>query len=71
MGALTILIDDEIEHDLERLARTQRRTKSGLAREMLCKRIAVERFRRLRQAALPLAEAAGYVSEDDVFQDVS
>ena len=45
--------------------------KSDLAREMLRKRIAVERFRELRRKALPLAEAAGYVSDEDVFRDIS
>jgi hypothetical protein len=38
---------------------------------MLRKRIAVERFRELRRKALPLAEAAGYVSDEDVFRDIS
>ena len=71
MGTLTIRIDEQLENDLERLARTQHRTKSDLAREMLRKRVAVERFRELRRRALPLAEAAGYVSDEDVFRDVS
>ncbi len=71
MGTLTIRIDEQLENDLERLASTQHRTKSDLAREMLRKRIAVERFRELRRKALPLAEAAGYVSDEDIFRDVS
>jgi len=71
MGTLTIRIDDEFENDLEQLAKSQHRTKSDLAREMLRKRVAVERFRELRRKALPLAEAAGYLSDDDVFRDIS
>jgi predicted transcriptional regulator len=71
MGTLTIRIDQQLENDLERLARTQHRTKSDLAREMLRKRVAVERFRELRRRALPFAEAAGYVSDEDIFRDVS
>jgi len=71
MGTLTIRIDEQLENDLERLASTQHRTKSDLAREMLRKRIAVERFRELRRKALPLAEAAGYVTDEDIFRDVS
>lgn len=43
-------------------------TKSDLAREMLRKRIAMERFRELRRKALPLAAAAGYVSDEDIFR---
>lgn len=71
MGTLTIRIDDELEHDLEQLAKSQHRTKSELAREMLRKRVAVERFRDLRRKALPLAEAAGYLIDEDIFRDIS
>ena len=70
MGTLTIRIDEQLENDLERIARTQHRTKSELVREMLRKRVAVERFRELRRMALPLAEAAGYVSDEDIFRDI-
>ena len=70
MGTLTIRIDDELENDLEQLAKAQHRTKSDLAREMLRKRIAVEHFRALRHKALPLAEAAGYLTDEDVFRDI-
>jgi predicted transcriptional regulator len=70
MGTLTIRIDDKLENDLDQLAKAQHRTKSDLAREMLRKRIAVEHFRALRHKALPLAEAAGYVTDEDVFRDI-
>jgi predicted transcriptional regulator len=71
MGTLTIRIDKELERDLDKLAKSLHRTKSDLARDMLRKRIAVERFRELRRKALPLAEAAGYVTDEDVFRDIS
>ena len=71
MGTLTIRIDDQLEKDLEELANATHRSKSDLAREMLRKRIAVERFRRLREKTLPFAEAAGYLSDEDVFRDIS
>ena len=70
MGTLTIRIDEKLENDLEHLARIQHRTKSDLAREMLRKRVAVERFRELRRQALPLAEAAGYLTDEDTFRDI-
>jgi predicted transcriptional regulator len=71
VGTLTIRIADELENDMEQLAKSQHRTKSDLAREMLRKRVAVERFRELRRKALPLAEAAGYLSDEDIFRDIS
>jgi predicted transcriptional regulator len=70
MGTLTIRIDDELEKNLAHLAKAQHRTKSDLARTMLRKYIAVERFRALRSKALPLAEAAGFVTDEDIFRDI-
>jgi predicted transcriptional regulator len=71
MGTLTIRIEDELDSELEKLARSQHRTKSDLVRDMLRKRIAVEKFRALRRQALPLAEAAGYLTDEDTFRDIS
>jgi predicted transcriptional regulator len=71
MATLTIRIDEALESSLEQLAKSQHRTKSDLAREMLRKRVAVERFRELRRKSLPLAEAAGYLTDEDIFRDIS
>jgi len=70
MGTLTIRLDEALEKDLEDLARALHRSKSDLAREMIRKRIAVERFRRIRGEILPFAEAAGYLTDEDVFLDI-
>ena len=71
VATLTIRIDEELEQALDLLAKSQHRTKSDLVREILRKRIAVERFQELRRRALPLAEAAGYLTDEEVFRDLS
>ena len=71
VATLTIRIDEELERALDLLAKSQHRTKSDLVREILRKRIAVERFQELRRQALPLAEAAGYLTDEEVFRDLS
>ncbi len=71
MGTLTIRLDEQLEQDLNRLATRTHRTKSDLAREMLRKHLALARMRELRGELMPYAEAAGYLTDDDVFQDVS
>jgi len=71
MGILSIRIDDEMERALKALAEAQGKTKSELARELLRRHLAVERFRRLREELRPYAEAAGYVSDEDFFRDIS
>ena len=71
MGTLTIRLDEALERDLKRMAMQTGRTKGELVREALRRMLAVQRFRARRERALPLAAAAGYMTEDDVFRDVS
>lgn len=71
MGKLTIRLDDKLERQLERLARQTGRPKSELAREALRRQLAIQRFRLLRRRALSFAAAEGYLTDEDVFRDVS
>ena len=71
MGTLTLRIDESMETELAKLAEASHRTKSDLAREMLRRQIAIRRFHTLRAKAIPYAEAAGYLTDEDVFRDAS
>ena len=71
MGTLTIRLDERLEKELATLAKKIRRPKSEIAREALRRHVAVQQFRQLRKQALPFAEAAGYLTDEDVFRDVS
>jgi predicted transcriptional regulator len=71
MATLTMRIDDRMETELSKLAEATHRTKSDLAREMLRRQIAIRRFQDLRAKAVPYAEAAGYLTDEDVFRDAS
>ena len=71
MTTLTIRLDAKLEKALTRIARSTGRTKSDIAREALERQVAVTRFRELRRKTLPLAEAQGLVSDEDVFAAIS
>ena len=71
MATLTIRLDDKLERALERLAKQTGRSKSEVAREALRCQLAIQRFRALRREAMPYAAAAGYLTDEDVFRDVS
>lgn len=71
MGTLTIRLDDKLDRELARLARKTGRTKSEVAREALRRQLLIQRFRSLRQEIMPYAEAAGWLTDEDVFRDVS
>lgn len=71
MGTLTIRLDDKLDRELTRLAKRTGRTKSEVAREALRRQLTIQSFRALRRAAIPHASAAGYLTDEDVFRDVS
>ena len=71
MATLTVRIDGRMKTELSKLAKATHRTKSDLAREMLRRQIAIRRFQDLRAKAVPYAEAAGYLTDEDVFRDAS
>lgn len=71
MGTLTIRLDDKLDRELARLAKQTGRTKSEVAREALRRQLLIQRFRSLRQEIMPYAEAAGWLTDEDVFRDVS
>jgi len=70
-GTLTLRLDDELERDLDRLARQTGRTRSDLARDALRRQLSLLRFERLRNKVLPFAEARGLLTDEDVFSAVS
>jgi predicted transcriptional regulator len=70
-SALTIRLDPELEKQLDRLAERTGRSRSEIVREALRRQLAVSQFQELRKRMMPFAEAAGYLTDEDVFRDVS
>ncbi len=70
-SALTIRLDPELDRQLARLAKRTGRSRSDVAREALRRQLAVAQFEDLRRRIMPLAEAQGYLTDEDIFRDVS
>ncbi len=68
---VTIRLDPETEKLLDQLCRQTGRTKSDLVRRALRRSLSLLRFEQLRRQVLPFAEARGYLTDEDVTQDVS
>lgn len=71
MATLTVRIDDETEARLDAMARRSGRSRSEIVRDALRRQLALEAFEHLRTQVLPFAEARGYLSDEDVFRDLS
>tara|TARA_R110002124_G_scaffold270505_1_gene439014 strand:- start:5445 stop:5663 length:219 start_codon:yes stop_codon:yes gene_type:complete len=68
---LTIRIDKELEELLEESSKKTGRSKSELVRQALKRQLAVESFQQLRKELLPYGEAQGWLTDEDVFREVS
>ncbi len=68
---LTIRLDRDLERQLRRIARRTGRSRSDIVREALRRQLALAQFEDIRRRIMPLAEARGYLTDEDVFRDVS
>jgi predicted transcriptional regulator len=71
MSSLTIRLPDKLRQELEQLSRDKQQPLSDLVRDSLRRYVALERFRALRKRTMPLAEAQGFLTDEDVFKAVS
>lgn len=71
MKTITIRLDDQLDSQLEETISLTGSTKSEIVREALIKHLNVKRFRQLRKKMLPFAEAQGFLTDEDVFKEIS
>ena len=69
--AITIRLDPDLERHLDRICKQTGRTRSDVVRDALRRQLSLLRFERLRRRSLPFAEARGYLTDEDIFKDVS
>ena len=71
MTTLTIRLDDKLDSQLRQLAARTGKGKSEIVREAIRRQIAIARFEDLRRRLAPFAEAYGWLTDEDVFEEVS
>lgn len=70
-SAITIRLDPDLEGQLAAQASRTGQTRSAVAREALRRQLALGQLDDLRRRVMPLAEARGYLTDEDVIRDVS
>ena len=70
-STLTVRLDRDLDDLLTKASRRSRKSRSEIAREALRRQLRISQFEALRQAMMPFAEARGYLTDEDVFADVS
>ena len=70
-STVTVRLDTKIQRELDRLSRQLGRSRSDIVRDAVRRQVALLRFEQSRRALLPLAEARGILTDEDVFRLVS
>ena len=70
-ASLTIRMDKELEQLLDESSRRSGQSKKELARQALKRRLTIDSFQQLRKVLLPYGEAQGWLTDEDVFREVS
>jgi metal-responsive CopG/Arc/MetJ family transcriptional regulator len=68
---LTIRLDQALIRQLTRVAKRSGRSRSELVRDALRRQLALAQLDDLRRRIMPLAESRGYLTDEDIFRDVS
>jgi predicted transcriptional regulator len=71
MAMVTVRIDDDLQRRLDAASDRSGRNRSEIIRDALNRQLALEAFEHLRGEVLPFAEARGYLTDEDVFRDLS
>ena len=68
---ITVRIPDDLREILEQISRSENKPVSDVVRESIRKYVSVYRFRKLRSQVLPFAEAQGFLTDEDIFRDLT
>lgn len=71
VSKLTIRIDKEMEQLLEEASIRSGRSKSEVVRQAIKRQLFRESFQRLRKELLPYGEKNGWLTDEDVFREIS
>ena len=70
-STLTIRLDKDLNDLLTKASRRSGKNRSEVAREALRRQLRISQFEALRRKIIPFAEVRGYLTDDDVFAEVS
>ena len=68
---ISIRLEPALRQRLDRLCKRWGRSRSEVVREALSRQFALLQFQQARHQVMPFAEARGYLTDEDVFRDVS
>ena len=68
---VAVSLPADLTRRLDAVAEEEGTSRSGIVRDALRRYLAVRQFEQVRAAVLPFAEAAGFLTDEDVFRSTS
>ncbi|MDP8226542.1 MAG: CopG family transcriptional regulator [Candidatus Celaenobacter polaris] len=68
---ITLRLDKELDDMLAKVSKQSGKNRSEIAREALRRQLRLQQFEELRKRIMPFAEARGYLTDEDIFSDIS
>jgi len=70
-ATLTIRLDKDLDVLLSKASKRSGRNRSEIAREALRRQLRLQQFEELRKRIMPFAEARGFLTDEDIFSQIS
>ena len=70
-STVTVRLDEELNQELSEVSEALGQSRSEIVRDALRRQLSVLKFEKLREQVTPFAEARGYLTDEDIFEDVS
>ena len=70
-NVITIRLDADLQRRLDDVCDRSGRTRSDVVRDAIKRQVSLIQFEQLRRDVLPVGEARGYLTDEDIFNAVS
>lgn len=70
-STVTVRLDEDLDRLLPETSEHLGRSRSDIVRDALRRRLSMMTFDKLREQVMSFAEARGYLTDDDVFREIS
>lgn len=70
-SAITVRLEKSLQNRLDSVSKRTGISRSDIVRDALKRQLAVLAFEKHRETAMPFAEARGFLTDEDVFREVS
>jgi predicted transcriptional regulator len=69
--AISVRLDHELQRRLDRVCKRSGRSRSEIVRDALQRQLTLLQFEQARRQLMPFAEARGYLTDEDVYREIS